>query len=75
MARKREVSAGIAVFSDDSVLVIRNRSVMTLPKGKIEPLRRQGGCSEGGLEETGLVAKIICALGTTEYTYVSESHR
>ncbi|HAV21768.1 MAG: NUDIX domain-containing protein [Firmicutes bacterium] len=74
MARKREVSAGIAVFSDDSVLVIRNRfGEWTLPKGKIEPSEtpREAALREV-LEETGVSAKIICALGTTEYTYVSE---
>jgi len=73
-ARRREVSAGIVVFDNDSVLVIRNRfGEWVLPKGKIEPFETPPEAAlREVLEETGVRAKIMCPLGTTEYAYVSD---
>ena len=73
-ARKHEVSAGIVVFANDSVLVIRNRfGEWVLPKGKIEPFETTYEAAlREVLEETGVRAEIMCSLGTTDYTYVSD---
>ena len=70
----REVSAGIVVFARDNVLIILNRfNEWVLPKGKIEPGETsfQAALREV-LEETGVKAEIVCSLGTTDYTYVSD---
>ncbi len=73
-ARKREVSAGIVVFANDGVLVIRNRfGEWVLPKGKIEPFETPPEAAlREVLEETGVRAEIMCSLGATDYTYVSD---
>ena len=69
----REVSAGIVVFAGDRVLIILNRyGEWVLPKGKLEPLRPRQAALREVLEETCVEAVILCSLGTTEYTYVSD---
>lgn len=62
------------MFDNDSVLVIRNRfGEWVLPKGKIEPFETPPEAAlREVLEETGVRAKIMCPLGTTEYAYVSD---
>ncbi|NLJ61222.1 MAG: NUDIX hydrolase [Firmicutes bacterium] len=73
-AREHEVSAGIVVFACDCVLVIVNRfDEWVLPKGKVEPSETPPEAAvREVLEETGVKAKILCQLGTTDYTYVRD---
>jgi 8-oxo-dGTP pyrophosphatase MutT (NUDIX family) len=73
--QKHEVSAGIVVFANDRVLVIRNRfGEWVLPKGKVEPEETPPEAAlREVFEETGVRAELMCSLGTTDYTYVSDA--
>lgn len=73
-ARKREVSAGVVVFSGERVLVIRNRfGEWVLPKGKVEPREAlEAAALREVEEETGVRAEILRPIGRSEYTYCSD---
>ncbi len=72
--RKHEVSAGVVVFRDGEVLVIRNRfGEWVLPKGKVEPGESlEAAALREVREETGVQAEILRPAGMTEYSYLSE---